>query len=161
MISKRRPGFTLIELLIVILVIAILALIVTNRLMAMSRKAHDSTLRDNIMQVREAVAQFAADTGANPAKLTDIVATTPPATGVDDNGNSIAIPTGFYLGPYLTLQGGIGGAAIGIPINPFTPLVNGVIDHDPTHHWTYVNGVVSPAAPTSGNTLDGTPYSSL
>ena len=159
--ADRRGGFTLIELLIVILVIAILALIVISRVVGASRKAREATLKEDLQQLRSAISKFTADTGCNPAVITDLVVTTAPASGVDDNGTTVGIPLGGYQGPYLPLQGGIGGAAIGIPINPFTPLANGALDTNVADHWTYATGLVSAANPTTGSTLDGIPYASL
>jgi len=156
-------GFTLIELLIVVVVIATLALIVIPRVSGASRKAKEATIKASLQTLRSAIAQFTSDTGCNPAALTDLVAlySSPPATGVDDSGNSMSIPIGTYLGPYLMRQGGIGGTAIGIPINPFTAKVSNGLDPNVAHHWGYVNGVVTAAAPSSGSTLDGIAYASL
>jgi len=159
--AKRQHGFTLIELLIVIVVISILALIVIPRLSGTTRRAKESTIKADLQKLREAIYQFVADTGANPNSLTDLNATTAPANGVDDSGNTVAITIGTYGGPYILRQGGIGGAAVGIPINPFTPLASGSIDPTLSHHWGYLNGVVWAAAPTSGTTLEGIPYNSL
>jgi len=159
--TVRRTGFTLIELLVVILVIAILALIVIPRVTGASRKAKEATLKSDLQMLRSGIAQFSADCGCNPTALTDLVVTTAPGTGIDDSGASVTIPTGSFQGPYLSRQGGIGGTAIGIPINPFTPLVSGALDTTIGNHWGYTNGVVSAKYPTSGSTLDGIPYASL
>ncbi len=50
--AMRHSGFTLIELLIVIVVIAILALIIIPRVMGASRRAEESTLKNNLQQLR-------------------------------------------------------------------------------------------------------------
>ena len=159
--AARRGGFTLIELLIVVLVIAILALIIIPRVMGASRKAKESTLKADLQMLRGAISQFSADCGCNPTDLTYLVTLTVPTTGVDDTGASVTIPTGSWQGPYLLRQGGIGGTAIGIPINPFTPLVSNALDTTLADHWTYTAGVVSAKYPTTGSTLDGIPYASL
>ena len=163
--SPARHGFTLVEMLIVVTVISIMALIVFPRVSGATRKAKEATVKADLQTLRGAIAQFSADTGCYPTKLTDLVVTTAPLTGVDENGNSVAIPAGCYQGPYLLRQGGIGGEATGLPINPFTTLVGGTgstgwtLDTNWVHHWSYSNGAVS--AVTTGNTLDGVPFSSL
>ena len=168
--ASRRRGFTLIELLIVIVVISILALIVIPRIAGASRKAKDATLKASLQTLRAALSQFAADCGGNPYGLTDLVlpnpgpTTAPTFSGAvkDDNGNTVTVPAGCYQGPYLMAQGGIAG---GIPINPYTPLKGSpaVLDTTVADHWTYTanSGVVTAATPMSGNTFDGTPYTSL
>ena len=158
--AVRRRGFTLIELLIVIVVIAILALIVIPRVMGAGRKAKEATLKGNLHQLRNAIEQFDADTGAYPTALTDIVRAKadPPATGVDESGNSVDIPAGSYQGPYLSPQGGVNNN--GIPVNPFKNTEDADFT-DETAHWTYADGVVHPTVPASGSTLDKIPYQSL
>jgi general secretion pathway protein G len=161
--AARRRGFTLIELLIVIVVIAILALIVIPRVMSAGRKARESTLRANLHQLRNALEQFQADTGLYPSELIDLTAakSDPPVTGVNEDGDTETIPSGSYQGPYLSVSGGIG--TTGIPVNPFKHPSDADYT-DETAHWSYGvegPGIVHPAVPTEGNTLDGLPYSSL
>lgn len=161
--TVRRRGFTLIELLIVIMVIATLALIVIPRVMGAARKAREATLRDNLRSLRTAVSHFGADTGLYPAALSDLTnpKTSPPTTGVNEEGDTEAVPPNTYLGPYLNISGGIG--TTGIPINPFKQPSEADFG-DPTAHWTYGvegPGIVHPAVPTAGSTMDGVPYSEL
>ncbi len=166
--ARRRTGFTLIELLIVIAVIAILALIVIPRVMGASRRAKESTIKDDLQQLRNSIEQFQSDCGCYPNSLTDLVAGGPqitaiPTTGLDGTGGTgVAIPSGSYKGPYLTVQGGIDNS--GLPINPFVaanPNSASVSETDVDASWTYSQGSVSVAIPTSGSTLDGIPYQSL
>jgi type II secretion system protein G len=163
--AARRRGFTLIELLIVIVVIAILALIVIPRVMGASRKAKESSLRGNLQELRNALEQFQADTGAYPQSLTDLVDTqaNAPTTGEDGlGGTSVNIPAGSYKGPYLSPQGGIDNS--GIPINPFVvtnPTGTTLAQADCDASWTYSQGLVHVAIPASGSTLDNIPYQSL
>jgi len=161
--AARRRGFTLIELLIVIVVIAILALIVIPRVMSAGRKARESTLKANLHQLRNALEQFQADTGLYPDAIADLTLAqaSAPSTGVNASGDSETIPTGSYQGPYLSVSGGIG--TTGIPVNPFKHPSDEDFTDD-TAHWSYSadgTGVVHPAVPTSGNTLDGLAYSEL
>lgn len=161
--AARRAGFTLIELLIVIVVIAILALIVIPRVTSAVRKSRESTLRENIHILRTAIAQFTSDTGLYPNELIDLTLpkSDPPTTAVNDDGDTEIIPTGTYNGPYLFVSGGIG--TTGIPINPFKSTRDADFN-DPTAHWVYGvegPGIVHPAVPTEGSTLDGVPYSEL
>lgn len=159
--AARRRGFTLIELLIVIVVIAILALIVIPRVMSAGRKARESTLRANLHQLRNALEEFQADTGAYPTLLTDLTLaqSAAPTEGVNEAGGTVTIPTGSYQGPYLSVSGGIPGTD-GIPTNPFKHPSD--TDYgDATAHWTYADGVVHPTVPDTGDTLDGLAYSAL
>jgi len=161
--TARRRGFTLIELLIVIVVIAILALIVIPRVMGAIRKSRESTLRENLHHLRTAITHFSSDTGLYPSALIDLTnaKTDPPTTGVNDDGDTETIPTGTYQGPYLNASGGIG--TTGIPINPFKAHSDADFS-DPTAHWSYGAegpGIVHPAVPTEGSTMDGFPYSEL
>lgn len=145
--AARRRGFTLIEMLIVIVVIAILALIVIPNLMGAGRKAKEATLRANIQELRNAVANFNADTGVYPAALTDVVAaSTATPTGT---------PAGTYKGPYLTPSAGINGS--GLPLNPFVSPTDVTVGD----HWTYdaTTGAISSTA--TGTTLDGVAYTAL
>ncbi|MHB9109269.1 MAG: type II secretion system protein [Armatimonadota bacterium] len=160
--AARRAGFTLIELLIVIVVIAILALIVIPRVTSAVRKSRESTLKENIHILRTAIAQFTSDTGLYPTELADLSnpKTDAPTTAVNDDGGTETIPAGTYNGPYLHGTGGIGTS--GIPINPFKPSRDADYG-DADAHWTYGidPGIVHPAVPTEGRTLDGVPYSEL
>ena len=158
-----RRGFTLIELLIVIVVIATLALIVIPRVTGAVRKARESTLRANLHRLRTAVIQFNSDTGLYPSALPDLTnpKSDPPTTGVTEEGNTGTIPPSTYAGPYLNVSGGIG--TTGIPVNPFKYPKEADYS-DPTAHWSYGvegPGIVHPAVPTEGNTMDGMPYSTL
>lgn len=159
-LAARRRGFTLIELLIVIVVIAILALVVIPRVMGAGRKAKEATLKANLHQLRNALEQFQADTGAYPSVLTDLVRakTDAPAAGVDENGDNVDIPAGSYQGPYLNTSGGINNN--GLPVNPFKDPQDADYT-DETAHWTYENGEIHPAIPTDGETLDHIPYTNL
>ena len=134
--SMRRRGFTLIELLIVIVVIAILALIVIPKLMGASRKAKDSTLKANLVILRNAVELYQTDCGSYPLGTVFAGLTVKPL--ITD------VPEGAWKGPYLNGQGGIGGASI--PRNPYIS----ASETDITKHWSYyaATGGVSFPTPT-------------
>jgi len=141
-------------------IMAILALIAIPRVAGAGRKAKEATLKGNLHEIRNAIEQFQADTGVFPTYLEDIVATSAPATGVNSNGKRMKIAPGSYKGPYLTRQGGLDNS--GIPMNPFQKVIpSGTLQVDITAHWTYINGVVNPAVPTEGTTLDDIPYQKL
>jgi len=158
-LSKRKAGFTLIELLIVVVIIAILALIIIPRLMGASRRAKESTLRDQLHSLRTGLALFHADCGLYPVGLFDIVAASAPARGIDDNGNQQALPSSVYRGPYMVPSGGINGT--GIPANPF---VSQAIT-DPAQHWVYPSSsgeVGTIRSAVNGVSADtGEPYSTF
>ncbi len=127
----------------------------------MRRQALESTLKDNLRELRNAIEQFQADTGAYPARLLDLVATTAPKVGVDLDGHQINIPAGCYKGPYLEPHGGINNT--GIPLNPFVDLRAVQPDpNDVTTHWAYKNALVHVAAGRpAGQTQDGIPINQL
>ncbi len=81
--TSRRSGFTLVELLIVIIVIAVLAAIAIPKFVSASERSKESSLHADLKLVRNAVALFQNDTGYYPAVITDIAATTAPASGKD------------------------------------------------------------------------------
>jgi general secretion pathway protein G len=139
---KRRSGFTLIEVLIVIVVIAILAAIVVPRLLGAGREAREASLRAHLQEIRNAVGLFQAQCGDYPAALTDIMATTAPATG----GNGVTINTADFRGPYLTTADGK------LPDNPITG--ENAVGTD----WTYT-ATTGAVKAKSGTAVDGTNYS--
>jgi len=93
-------------------------------------------------------------------KLTDLIGTTAPAKGVGADGKELPINAKHFKGPYLETKGGIDNS--GIPHNLFVyDDDTGRLDKDLSAHWSYRNGVIHPAVPTSGMTLDHIPYQSL
>ena len=143
-----QSGLTLLEILVVILVIAVLAAIAIPRVMPSKRGAKEAALVADLHKLRTAITLFQAHTGTYPQTLTDLIAVTPPATGLDDQGDLVSIMPETYKGPYLVTPDG------GLPHDPIT----GAAD------WLYVTtppdvGRVCSAA--SGTTLDYVPYSDL
>jgi len=98
---KRSRAFTLVELLIVIVVLAVLAAIVIPKFNDSGTRGRESSLRANLKVVRNAVELFKTDTGAYPAALADLAATTAPANGKDNSGTQKAITAADYKGPYV------------------------------------------------------------
>ena len=142
----------------VILVLILFGLYSMPRTPYPTRKPKESTLRAGLHQIRNAIDQFKADTGAYPATLIDLTA----KTGTQVKAK---IKPGSYNGPYLPVAGGIGDT--GIRINPYAVKNdlrgNAVIPTDPALHWHYdpITGTIHPAVPTQGETLDGIPYTEL
>lgn len=69
----RRLGFTLIELLVVLAVLAILAGITAPLYLDRVADARETTLRHNLVGLREAIDQFYRDKGRYPKALDELV----------------------------------------------------------------------------------------
>ncbi len=100
-----------------------------------SARAKDSTLKANLVILRQAVEMFQADCGVYPKRLEDLIE--PYDTRLP------YLAAGLYKGPYLASQGGIGGGSL--PRNPYVARD----DADVTHHWSYdgVKGTLTFATP--------------
>jgi general secretion pathway protein G len=94
-------AFTLVELLIVIIIIAVLAAIAIPKFADSSKRSKEAALRADLKLYRNAIELFKADTGAYPALLSDLAATTAPAAGVDSTGTAKTITQADWKGPYL------------------------------------------------------------
>ena len=109
-----------------------------------SEGSNEAVVSANLQALRQAIAQFRTDTGADPARLADLVRPpdNAPATGLDDDGKPLAIKPGAYRGPYLDARVGVPEAP-GIPLNPY---VDPDLERpDPTlvdTHWLYRRGLV-------------------
>lgn len=68
-----RNGFTLIELLVVMSIIALLLTIAAPRYFHSVDKAKEAVLKENLLQMRNAIDQFYADRGNYPSRLEDLV----------------------------------------------------------------------------------------
>ena len=112
-ILRRRAGFTLVELLVVIVVLAVLAAIVLPRFVGTSTRSREAALRADLKLLRNAITSFQNDTGAYPAALADLAATTAPASGKKSDGTDLAITAADWHGPYIqeVPTDPIGGAA--------------------------------------------------
>jgi type II secretion system protein G len=95
-------AFTLVELLIVIIIIAVLAAIAIPKFADSSQRSKEAALHADLKLYRNALELFKADTGAYPAALADLAATSAPSNGVDpSSGSSKAIIASDWKGPYL------------------------------------------------------------
>jgi general secretion pathway protein G len=70
----RRRGFTLIELLVVLTILAILLTIAVPRYFGSVDKSKEAVLRENLLQMRDAISHYYADKGRYPDTL-DALAT--------------------------------------------------------------------------------------
>lgn len=100
-IAAKRRGFTLIELLVVIVIIAVLALIAIPRFQDAGTRSREASLKSDLSLLRSAIATYYTDTGAFPTGLTDLTATTAPATGLSSAAASVNISSADWHGPYL------------------------------------------------------------
>ncbi len=138
---RRSKAFTLVELLIVIVVLAVLAAIVIPKFGDSSTRGRESSLRANLKVVRNAVELFKNDTGAFPATLADIAATSAPANGKDSAAATKTITAGDWKGPYISEV-------------PKDPVSNSALGYSVTSGTV---GKVTSSATTSGS--DGVAYS--
>lgn len=141
--SRRTAGFTLVEVLVVLIVLAILAAIVLPKFIGSSTRARESRMKADLRLIREAIDRFHNDTGAFPARLSDLADTKAPARGLDADGNQICINPLQWHGPYLDR----------VPKDPISG-----------NDYTYPNatpgqvGTVGSSAPAGMNGSDGTSY---
>jgi len=96
--------------------------------------------KGNTHEIRNALEQFQADTGAYPTRLADLVTSVAATTGIDLTGKVVPISPGSYNGPYLSTTGGIDGSRI--PVNPYGPPLIGKAGADIDAHWEYSRGIV-------------------
>lgn len=71
---RNRTGFTLIEVLVVLAIVATLLSIAWPRYFVSLGHAKESTLRQDLAVMRDAIDKFYGDTGAYPNSLDDLVA---------------------------------------------------------------------------------------
>lgn len=72
-LGPRAHAFTLIELLVVMAVIALLLTIALPRYMHSTDRAKEAVLKENLVQMRQAIDQYYADRGRYPDRLEDLV----------------------------------------------------------------------------------------
>jgi len=66
-------GFTLIELLVVMAVLAVLLTLAVPRYFGSVEKSKEAVLRENLVQLRDALDKFYTDNGKYPSALEDLV----------------------------------------------------------------------------------------
>jgi general secretion pathway protein G len=71
--GQRVRGFTLIELLVVMAIVATLAMIAVPRYFSSLEQARETTLRQDLSIMREAIDKYFGDLGAYPETLADLV----------------------------------------------------------------------------------------
>src|SRR5579871_1406136 len=94
-------GFTLMELLIVIIVIAVLAAIALPKFINSGLRSKEASLKGDLKIYRNATQLFLNDTGAYPATLAALSATSAPASGLDSTGAVKSITATDWKGPYI------------------------------------------------------------
>ena len=68
----RKRGFTLIELLVVMAIIATLLTVALPRYLGKLERAKETTLKQSLVVMRDAIDQFHADQGRYPEQLEDL-----------------------------------------------------------------------------------------
>jgi general secretion pathway protein G len=71
--STRRRGFTLIELIVVFAILALLVSIAVPRYFAHIERAKETTLKQDLTVMRDAIDKFYADKGRYPDSLDEMV----------------------------------------------------------------------------------------
>lgn len=71
--NAQSRGFTLIELLLVLLLVALLASLVGPVVTQGISRARESTLKEDLYQLRKAIDDYYADTGKYPPELEELV----------------------------------------------------------------------------------------
>lgn len=135
-------AFTLVELLVVIIILAVLAAVVIPRFADSGLRSKESALKANLRLYRGAVEMFRNDTGAFPASLADLAATSAPANGLDTSGAAKVINASDWKGPYLQR------------------IENDPVSGNPFNYGTTSPNVGKVTSSASGNATDGTAYSS-
>lgn len=105
----KFKAFTIVEMLIVIIVLAILIGISVPRYIQTQRRAKEAAAKSHLTILRAAVERFKNDTGLYPASKFDLKRGpaaqdgyfTPPATGLDSDGNSQPLNPARFYGPYI------------------------------------------------------------
>ena len=134
-----KKGFTLVELLIVIIIIAVLAAIAIPKFSNSSQRSKESSLRANLKLVRNAIDLFRADTGAFPATMAGLTAST--TSGLSAAAAACSFSGNVWRGPYLQA----------VPVDP--------VSGSALTYGTAAADVGTVKSSATGNGLDGTAYS--
>lgn len=89
------------EILVVIIVIAVLTAIAVPLFVKSAVRSKEDSLRKNLKVYRNAVQRYLNDTGTFPSNLSDLAATSAPASGLNGTGGSKAIIAQDWDGPYI------------------------------------------------------------
>lgn len=81
-------------------VMAIMTAVVAPQLHIAETQAKAMRLHSCLKALRDAIGAFYADTGAYPASLEDLTATTMPAAGLDADGERVQLESNWN-GPYI------------------------------------------------------------
>lgn len=127
------------ELLTVIVVLAVIAAIVLPKFVNSSRRAKIAKVRGDLRLLRGAIERFRNDTGAFPATLADLAATTAPDEGLEKDGSQVSIRASDWHGPYVA----------SIPRDPLADKPYFYITTPPTVGWV-VPGDSASAQATAG-----------
>ena len=73
-VARRAGGFTLIELLVVFTIVALLLTLALPRYFGSIDKSKEAVLRENLMQMRDAISRYYADKGKYPESLDALAA---------------------------------------------------------------------------------------
>jgi len=117
---RRHRGFTLIELIVVMAVIALLVSIAAPRYLHSIDRAKENTLHTSLRVMRDAIDQYAADTGRYPDSLAALAQARylrdlpeDPLTGRRDSWVELAPPTDSVVnGGVYDVRSGAAGRAL-------------------------------------------------
>lgn len=99
--TRQRRGFTVIELCLVMMAAAVVLAILLPKFTDPYTREKEAALKADLNLLRRAVSLYKADTGAYPAKLSDLSAMSAPKTGIDSSGEKLKIEPANWRGPYL------------------------------------------------------------
>lgn len=118
--SARFRGFTLIELLVVMAIVATLLSIAAPRYFEHLERVRESSLRESLVVMRDAIDKYKADTGQWPADLPALVAKRylravprDPVTDSSETWRAVPPPQGEGEGMYDVKSGAEGQAKDG------------------------------------------------
>lgn len=100
-IGKRLRAITLPEMLVGMVILGVIASVAVPQSRFSENASKESQLKSTLDLVRRAVQQFRTDTGVFPAQLSDLTSVSLPSTGLDPDGQQLAIRKGTLGGPYL------------------------------------------------------------
>lgn len=122
----KRRGFTIIELLVVMAIIAILLTLVSPRYFVSLDHSKETSLRQDLSIMREAIGHFYGDNNRYPENLNELVQRrylkaipVDPITGSRETWLAVAPPDSSQAGMYDILSGAEGVAQDGSPYSSF------------------------------------------